>query len=580
MNNNTTQDHNRRLAGGPIPKSLAHPTTRIAKLGCIAGLTWTMLAPAQIGADEEPVAFSPGIREVTVYPDRALVVRSAKVTLPAGKHRLVFRDGAPGLDRDSLRAFSENRDIIVQGVASYLERSATTFNDQVRARQEEVEALEKEAGRLGLAQDRLRRDLSGIERYYGHILATISEQSALPSGRAEGARAWEKARSFLLVRRIATQQRLHAAEEKMRDVQEKISIARRRLQKISTGGEKSRRIIEVSVRVVREATADVGFSYIIGGAGWSVSYGLALITKDAVDVDYYGNVRQKTGEDWKGVRLNLSVSQPALGAQRPTLRPLVVAGIKAETKQVIVMKDEKEKDDDTRSGKPESGGEGGTTDGDFTGLKAEGASLVFQIKRTVSIPSADRSRRVTIARFQTKPGDLHYRVVGMQRRAAYLAARLSNKQAFPMMAGPADIFRTSGFIGRSSVAYTPAGSSFLIGFGLERSVRIIREVRRREESGGLLSSDRVFETSILVTVSNPGTEARRVSVFERIPVPEIEEIGVAVDESATTPGRKEARKGSGLLRWTYDLKAGEKQKVALMYRVRVPRKLNITVYGK
>ena len=577
MNNNTQRQTTCRRRTEDVTQYAAYPARAAAWALLAAGL---VLGATGLRADEEAVDFEPVITEVTVYPDRALVVRMGKVTLAAGKHRLVFRDGAPGLDRDSLRAFSENRDVIVQGVASYLERSATTFNDQVRKRQEEVDALEKEATRLRLAQDRLRRDLAGIERYYAHILATISEQSARPAGRGEGARAWEKAKSFLLVRRLATQGRLQDSEEKLRDVRERIGIARRRLYKVSTGAEKSRRIVEVSVRAVRNTSTEVGFSYMIGGAGWGVSYGLTLAGSTKVNVDYYGNVRQKTGENWKGVRLNLSVSQPALGAQRPTLRPLVVSGVKAETKQVIVMKDEKEKDDDTRSGKPDSGGESGPKDEGFTGLKSEGAALVFQIRRKVTIPSADRSRRVTIARFDAEPNDLHYRVVGAQRRAAYLATRLTNKQKFPLMAGPADIFRKSGFIGRAAVAYTPAGSSFLIGFGLERPVRVLRDVRHREESGGLLSSDRVFETTISVHVANPGTQARRLSIFERIPVPEIEEIKVVVDDTGTSQGREESPKGSGLLKWTYDMKPGAKQTVKLRYTVRVPRKLGITVYGK
>ncbi len=533
----------------------------------------------ELRADEASVDFAPPITEVTVYPDRALVVRTGRITLEAGKHRLVFREGPPGLDRDSLRAFSENRDVIVQGVASYLERSAVVQNEAVRKRQDEVEALEREAGRLSLTQDRLQRDLIGIERYYQHILAAVSEQSALGGGRGDGARSWEKARTFLLARRVATAKRLQEAEEKLRDVNERLLIARRRLYKLSTGAEKSRRVVEVSVRVVRATTTEVGFSYIIGGAGWGVSYGLSLVGTKAVDVDYYGNVRQKTGEDWKNIRLNLSVSQPALGAQRPKLAPLVVAGVKAETKQVIVMKDEKEKEEDRRTG-----GEGGdkpdATPDEFTGLKSEGAALVFQIRRKVTVPSADRSRRVTIARFQAKPTDLHYRVVGEERRAAYLAARLSNSQAFPMMAGPADIFRSSGFIGRSAVAYTPAGSSFLVGFGLERSVQVLRDVRHREESAGLLSSDRAFETRIVVNISNPGTQVRRVSIFERIPVPEIEEVSVAVDREQTTAGSAETRKGSGILRWDFDLKPGAKEKVTLRYVVKAPKKLGITVYGK
>lgn len=525
---------------------------------------------------EETVPFDPAIREVTVYPDRALLVRQASVTLQPGKFRLVFRDAAPSLERDSLRAFSEDRDVIVQGIASYLERSPVTINDKVRGLEAEVEKLEREADRLRLVRNRLRRDLAGIQQYYTHLQKSLAEQSAVSSKAGDGPAAWQKARKFLLDRRIKTQRRLQSADEKVRVLSEKMTVARRKLAELKTGAEKARRIVEISVRVTKKTSTQVGFSYMIRQAGWNVSYGLQMASPQRVDVDYYGNVYQRTGEDWKKVRLNLSVSQPALGAERPKLRPLTVKGIEVKTQQVIVMKDEKEKEEETRTERPVTG-EGKSED---TGIKSDGAALVFQIKRAVSIPSGSRSRRVTIARFNVPPKDVHYRVVGERRRAAYLATRLPNTQPFPLMAGPADIFRSSGFIGRSRVVYTPAGSEFLVGFGLERSLRINRSVRRREKSSGLLSSDRVFQTNISLTVANPGTEARRVSIFERLPVSELEEVTVTIDDKVTTPAHKETRKGSGILRWDYDLKPGEKRSVKVTYEVRAPKRLGLKVYGK
>ncbi len=41
----------------------------------------------------------------------------------------------------------------------------------------------------------------------------------------------------------------------------------------------------------------------------------------AIELAYYGNVRQQTGENWDNVKLSLSTARPSVGARMPELEP-------------------------------------------------------------------------------------------------------------------------------------------------------------------------------------------------------------------------------------------------------------------
>lgn len=109
-------------------------------------------------------------------------------------------------------------------------------------------------------------------------------------------------------------------------------------------------------------------SYIVTGASWSSAYDARVFTKDKtmkvhtacmggvvgnasspiifhpyrllhVQVQYYGLIKQSTGEDWEDAKISLSTAQPAIGGGAPSLptkiirfrRPVIRPGLAAKS---------------------------------------------------------------------------------------------------------------------------------------------------------------------------------------------------------------------------------------------------------
>ena len=521
--------------------------------------------------------FNPRIRSVIVYPDRALVTRSSPLQLDRGKHLLVFRGASPNLDPASLRAFSGNKDLIIQSINSYVERSVVTRDPEVRRLEDKLDGIERRREGLNLEKARLSADLKGIRQYSDYFSRMIAAGSTGRASAEETAR-WRRARGFLNRRKAATTDELRAVEGRITDAREELGIARRDLGRLKTANARAIRIVEITLDARRQAATRVGFSYMMRQASWNVSYGMYLKGTDRIDVEYYGNIRQKTGEDWRGVTLRLSTSTPAHGAERPKLRPLAVSARRVATELQVVQQESKAEETESETVTP-SDTEGRADGGDFTKVEGEGSSLFFRVARPVTIESGERSHRVSVARYKTRPKDFHYRLAPGVRKTAVLAARIANAQPYPLLAGQVDVYRASGFIGRSRIKYVPPGATFLMGFGAERSIRVRRELKRYRDETGVLSSSKRFHTRVKLELKNEGQARRKLTLFERVPVSELEEVNVTVLPETTT-GYKVRRKGSGLLQYDFNLAPGASREFTVSYRVEVPASMGGSFFGK
>ena len=417
-----------------------------------------------------------------------------------------------------------------------------------------------------------------MERYAAFLSEFISEHSTSDGPTRTGDDSWQSALKFLNNRRQTANKELQAAEEELQRIKDESAIVAANLEKIRSAGRRTSRAIEITVQSLSGKPATVSFSYVIRGASWNVSYEMYLEVDGQVTTNYYGNIYQETGEDWRNVRLSLSTATPSRGARRSEIAPVYVAAREIQTREGFILTERETMPADAENA-PGGGAAGGETDtGGFAGVEASGESLVFEIPQTVDAPSSQRRQRVTIARFSETPaaGEQFYRIVPAIQETAHLVARVPNSRNYPLLAGPVDAFRNSGYTGRSDIEYTPAGGKFLVGFGGDQSMGVTRALKKSRESTGALSSGRFYHTEVTVEIRNRSDEARKATVYERVPVSDVDEVKVAI-QNDTTGGYTETE--PGILNWEFHLAPRASKQIKLHYRVRVPDNYPGDLYG-
>jgi uncharacterized protein (TIGR02231 family) len=132
------------------------------------------------------------------------------------------------------------------------------------------------------------------------------------------------------------------------------------------------------------------------------------------------------------------------------------------------------------------------------------------------------------------------------------------------------LIQNGGFAGRTQVPFVAPGESFALGWGSQDDLQVTRRSGQSEEEKAL--SRRVCHRIwTKVYLSNTGSEPRTLSVRERIPVSEVEEVQVKLLTKETTKGHREDKDGH--LTWGIELAPGATRELELTYQVDAHRKV-------
>jgi uncharacterized protein (TIGR02231 family) len=291
---------------------------------------------------------------------------------------------------------------------------------------------------------------------------------------------------------------------------------------------------------------DLGVDYVVPGASWRPWHTARLRQSDAVvvEVTCAGCVWQATGEDWNDVELLFSTERPSLGTKPPTLATDRLRIHKRGPSVSVAARDQNIQ----TAGLGSSGGPRVAED-ELPGIDDGGVALELRSRSRATVPGDGRPCRVPIFSFEA-PAQTKLLCVPELAPGVQLRSRQVNAAEQPLLAGPVDLIRNSGLVGRTSILYVAPGERFDLGWGPDRALRVHREVEHLEHQRRTLSSWTRKPRRVTVKLSNLGAEPRDVEVAERIPVSEVEKVEVEVAHAS--PGAE--KDDDGIMRWPVHLR--------------------------
>lgn len=264
------------------------------------GLGW--VAASMLGATTEAP-----ISAVTVYSDRARVVRTATLNL-SGTQRVELPRLPDFVDRDSIRVEAQGAqvssvDVRPAGVPPFPRDEAKKLLGTLDTLDDDLARLETERAALALQLAALR----GVQP----TPESMDPKAALAPA------TWSASAAFL----VDTAAKLEARMLELEDRELSLKDERvRRLEDAGRLGERPRRPgIEVAVTLSGTGPTKVQLSYLVPErVRWYPRYELQLQPeKQRVQVAFSGRVSQDTGEDWEGAKLTLSTALPSTATSLP-----------------------------------------------------------------------------------------------------------------------------------------------------------------------------------------------------------------------------------------------------------------------
>jgi len=328
--------------------------------------------------------------------------------------------------------------------------------------------------------------------------------------------------------------------------------------------------------------------YLIKGAGWTPLYDARLSTGGKgvgpeLQIVRNALVSQETGEDWKNVRLKLSTTRTDQRSAAPWISEMTVSYHVGYSNEAYMPPDVARR---LAAGKRISGI---FTPATKTKLVSHAPVEVetgnyhaqFAIAGAISIDSDGENRKVRIGVAKTKPklADL---VVPEKDVTAYLYAKFNhNKGAATLLPGRVALFRDGMFVGNSALPLIIAGQEHLLGFGPDEAVKVRREIiRRKKAETGFIMKANMEERRFRIFVHNLHQKAIKITVIDRTPHSDNDEIKVTSLPDATKPDRIDIGRQKGVQAWDLRLAADAQKTIEHAYRIDWPSKRRVFYFER
>ncbi|MFB6659361.1 mucoidy inhibitor MuiA family protein [[Kitasatospora] papulosa] len=506
------------------------------------------------------------VTAVTCLEDRAHVERVVVLDLAAGVQRLRLGPvSALAVDRTLHAELSAGHSATVLDVRmtrSWTPRGPVPHPEDDSPPRLRVHALVREQLDLEQRRERLhaRRHLLGT--LAADLLREIGERAG--AGGTHSAR-WSRELDRADEERASCGEQLRVVEARLAAVHDERGEAERAMRLTEEEPAALVGHIELTVETAAAGPVELRLSHLTPCALWRPAY-RAVLVGDSLTLETDAMVWQRTGEDWTDVRLTLSTARSALAAEPPSLgedRLTLTDRSAAERRTVGVELREEE----THT-------LGATSVVGLPGVDDGGEARVLRSPARVSLPGDGRAHRVPLSRFTTEARS-EYACSPELSPLVTQVARFDNRAGHALLAGPVDLVRDSGFVGRGTLDFSAPGAPCELAFGSRDDHRVVRRASETRETAGLTQRT-VLTREVQLHLSRfspPGEQGDRVvTVRERLPVSEVSAVDVRLRKDSCVP-EPDVVDAEGIARWDVALPPDGRRTVTLVYEVSASSKV-------
>ncbi|GMR49050.1 hypothetical protein PMAYCL1PPCAC_19245, partial [Pristionchus mayeri] len=442
---------------------LASPLPRICFSSAILSLT--MSAPTQHSLKITKET----LKKVTVFNDRAELRREFTVELAAGLNEVAVEAISQHVNDESVRVTGRGAAVIeeVQVAQRRIVRGAAD-SERASVIRKEKEELEITRKKVEFEQASVKKRIEALDSMIGQIgtgiAAPKSEKFTADTATLESVTTFF---GFYEQQVAKLRDDAHVKSKEFERLSGLISVKEHELNMIDQG-DYSKDVV-VMLEAEAPATVTLEVTYQVWLANWSPFYDVRVETKDGktdMQLSYYANVSQNTGEEWEGAQLVLSSARPCLGGNIPDLGTLDVSFYREPVR--------------VKRGVPMGGGYGAAPRmakmkavslfsaeesmsfdsmpmaNSYAGVSEQTLSTEFTIARPCSIPSDGVQHKVTIGIVTLCPQLVH-ESVPTKNSSAFLTASALNTSQLPLLPGLASVYLDGAFVAKTQIKAVSPG---------------------------------------------------------------------------------------------------------------------------
>ncbi|MBW2731665.1 MAG: mucoidy inhibitor MuiA family protein [Deltaproteobacteria bacterium] len=496
------------------------------------------------------------VREVVVLEDRALVRRRGKVSVEAGRSQLMLEGVAPVLQEVSLRGDSKEGKITELRVRRAMRLRGAHQPKEACALEAKLEALEDRFNQVGEERSRATQRHALVMRMLARSVVEMPQDAAFGLNNEE---LWREAfdSTSKRARELVDRALAHYFDES--DLAEEVSRVAGERQALNHRDLDFVAWIELDIESEEARELEVSVEYIVPNALWRPLHSAWLEMNGTLRFSCRAAVWQNTGEDWQDAKLSFSTACSSLGTEPPLLEDDLLSAQRKPERIVFEQR---------QVGVEQAGlGHGGASDQgavELPGVDDGGELQNLEAAAPVSVVSDGQLNIIPLFSFEVQSEE---RLVCMPELVPKVFRKVvqTNESGQPLLAGPVELIRESGFVGWTRVFYVAPGERFALSFGHDADLRVVRSQKNESEVDGI---DGWSHNDVWVQhhLSNISGEAKAFELIERVPVSEVEHVRVEINDDECEPETPQVDE-EGFCRWNIELGANGHGTVALSFRI-------------
>lgn len=542
--------------------------------------------PKTVSASPSTKNISSTIAAVTVYKDRASVIRKGKTSLSAGTHSLFFTNLPIEIVDQSVRVSGEGEGARILDVKVETMYTDTIPQERLRTLQTQLEELQEEMKTVDDKIVVLQSQLDFINKIKIEHADNISKDLKITRPTVED---WQKVLGFFNTNMTKLYSDLRKSNLEKKELHNKIIAVQEKIRTISPNNNRATKTIIVEVEVTKSGEFVLLPQYVITGAMWYPQYDIRVNTENnSVQLEYRAMVQQRTGEDWNNIELALSTARPDMKGEMPELSawyvnifaPEVfgnVSGGRSQDRNRPLKKalnlNQRQLLNDVKTEKERSDEFAPVMEEPVASVETQTTSVLLRIPTKSTIPSDNVSHKVTVAIEKLKAAFV-YTSTPKLSQFAYLKALIENTSEVPLLAGNINVFSDEDFVSTTSIETIVPNEKFYVYLGIDPTIKIERKlVNKFTETTGTFSKNNKISYEYTFTLENTKKTAQTIFVYDQLPLSQNEQITIEQLE----PKEKELKPNEeGFLIWKNELQPKEKKTWKLKYSIEYPPNVRIS----
>jgi len=517
------------------------------------------------GYSQNEITATSSIGDVTVFLSGAQVHRVASLDLRAGENVITLGGLTQHLDGKSVQVEGNGAYMIksVKHQINYLEDVS-----MAPAIQQKVDSIEDLQFTLSMR--------TAMEKVYSEEKnMVVANRSVKGSDAVLLAEDIEEVADLFRKRLQDIEYKLLELRDEKKGIQKDITRIQNHLNQLNVNKSKVNSEILVTVIANKASKAKMELNYIIRQAGWSPLYDIrAEDTKGPIELRYKANVWQTSGNDWNGVKLNLSTGNPTVGGQAPSMGPWWLNVFEPEPDRYRGGRTKSKSQQ--QSAYAEQGAyelEMTTTYMDEDAAMRDFVTISsninteFKIAFPYDVPSDGQLHEVETQRITLNAGYEHKAIPKLDKDA-FLIANVTDWQEHNLLPGESQIYFQGTFVGKAWIDPAIAEDTLQLSLGRDKGVIInrekIAEMCKTVKVGGKKRTVKGYR----ISVQNNKQEAITLNLLDQLPLTKDGDVEVEIIDISGAKHNIE----TGELSWNINLSPGVKTEYVIKFSVKYPKK--------